>query len=141
METWSAGKAVLHGIGLEITRDFLFFDLLDVLFKENDKKNVIIARKKDIFYSSISNTDRQIIRYVCHLLDKSILLETVITDEETCTNSTSPVQTLDDEGFPRVLSLQFLHHIVQFMVQLQHKVQRKHTTQVPYRNYHLKMQL
>lgn len=86
METWSAGKAVLHGIGLEITRDFLFFDLLDVLFKENDnKKKVIIARKKDIFSSSISNTDRQIIRYACHLLDKTILLETVITDEETCT--------------------------------------------------------
>lgn len=34
METWSAGKAVLQGMGLEITRDFLFFDLLDVLFGE-----------------------------------------------------------------------------------------------------------
>lgn len=31
METWSAGKAVLHGMGLEMTSDFLFFDLLDVL--------------------------------------------------------------------------------------------------------------
>lgn len=34
METWSAGKAVLQGMGLEMTRDFLFFDLLDVLFEE-----------------------------------------------------------------------------------------------------------
>lgn len=28
IETWSAGKAVLHGMGLEITSDFLAFDLL-----------------------------------------------------------------------------------------------------------------
>lgn len=42
METWSVGKAVLHGIGLEITRDFLFFDLLDVLFKENDGKKKLL---------------------------------------------------------------------------------------------------
>lgn len=34
METWSAGKAVLHGMGLEITRDFLVFDLLDVLHEK-----------------------------------------------------------------------------------------------------------
>ncbi len=34
MEMWSAGKAVLQGMGLEITRDFLFFDLPDVLFDE-----------------------------------------------------------------------------------------------------------
>lgn len=33
-ETWSAGKAVLQGMGLEITRDFFFFDLVVVLFKE-----------------------------------------------------------------------------------------------------------
>ena len=30
----------------------------------------------------------------------------------------SPGQTLDDEGFPRMLSLQSLHHAVQLMVQL-----------------------
>lgn len=34
METWSAGKAVLHGMGLEITSDFLVFDLLDVLHEK-----------------------------------------------------------------------------------------------------------
>lgn len=34
METWSAGNAVLQGIGLEITRDFLFFDLPDVLLQK-----------------------------------------------------------------------------------------------------------
>lgn len=32
-----------------------------------------------------------------------------------------PVQALDDERFVRVLSLQFLHHVVQFTVQLQHR--------------------
>lgn len=42
METWSAGKAVLHGMGLEITRDFLFFDLTDVLFKENESKTLLL---------------------------------------------------------------------------------------------------
>ncbi len=36
METWSAGKAVLQGMGLEITRDFLFFDLLVVLLEEKE---------------------------------------------------------------------------------------------------------
>lgn len=36
-------------------------------------------------------------------------------------HSALPVQTLDDESFSRVLSLQFLHHIVQLTVQLQHK--------------------
>lgn len=34
METWSVGNAVLQGMGLEITRDFLFFDLPEVLLKE-----------------------------------------------------------------------------------------------------------
>lgn len=42
METWSAGKAVLHGIGLEITRDFLFFDLLEVLIKKS-MTNILIV--------------------------------------------------------------------------------------------------
>lgn len=32
--------------------------------------------------------------------------------------NTLPVQAFDDESFARVLSLQFLHHIVQLTVQL-----------------------
>lgn len=57
METWSAGKAVLHGIGLEITRDFLFFDLLDVLFKENDnkKKSYYSQKKRYLFLQHIKH--------------------------------------------------------------------------------------
>lgn len=31
METWSLGNAVLQGMGLEMTIDFLFFDLPDTL--------------------------------------------------------------------------------------------------------------
>lgn len=34
METWSVGNAVLQGMGLEMTTDFLFFDLPDALLKE-----------------------------------------------------------------------------------------------------------
>lgn len=34
MDTWSVGNAVLQGMGLEMTRDFLFFDLDVVLFKK-----------------------------------------------------------------------------------------------------------
>lgn len=33
-ETWSVGNAVLQGMGLEMTTDFLFFDLPDALLKE-----------------------------------------------------------------------------------------------------------
>lgn len=51
METWSAGKAVLHGMGLEITRDFLFFDLADVLFKENESEVLLLPEYKDMFCS------------------------------------------------------------------------------------------
>lgn len=34
METWSAGKAVLQGMGLEMAKDFLFFDLPVGLFEK-----------------------------------------------------------------------------------------------------------
>lgn len=57
--------------------------------------------------------------------------------------STLPVQTFDDESFSWVLSLQLLHHIVQFMVQLQDKVKDKHTNTNtrPYMLYYLTMKL
>lgn len=34
MDTWSVGKAVLQGMGLEITIDFLVFDFPDVLLEK-----------------------------------------------------------------------------------------------------------
>ncbi len=47
-------------------------------------------------------------------------------------HSALPVQTLDNESFSRVLSLQFLHHIVQLTVQLQHKHTKPLATQIPH---------
>lgn len=94
METWSAGKAVLQGMGLEITRDFLFFDLPEVLLEE----------------AAHWRFDYSLTRLVGMLKSKNL-----------------PVQTLDDESFSRVLSLQFLHHIVKLVVQLQSNT-NKHCT-------------
>lgn len=37
METWSAGKAVLQGMGLEMARDLLFFDLPVELFEKKEE--------------------------------------------------------------------------------------------------------
>jgi len=44
MEVWSVGKAVLQGMGLEITRDILFFALLVVLFggRQADAYSILI---------------------------------------------------------------------------------------------------
>lgn len=44
METWSAGNAVLQGMGLEIARDFLFFDLPDVLFEDKEPVHISAQR-------------------------------------------------------------------------------------------------
>lgn len=41
METWSVGNAVLQGMGLEMTKDFLFFDLVVMLLEEKVKKKII----------------------------------------------------------------------------------------------------
>lgn len=57
IETWSAGKAVLQGMGLEITRDFLFFDLLDELCEG----------KEHYFIFAIG--------YVCYLLNTQTIDE------------------------------------------------------------------
>lgn len=71
METWSVGKAVLHGIGLEMTKDFRFLDLLVMLLEEDKKMH------KPFF---------------------DLIYVYGIVDEGTC-HSVLPVQTFDDEGF------------------------------------------
>lgn len=42
METWSVGNAVLQGMGLEMTTDFLFFDLVVMLLEEKVKKKILV---------------------------------------------------------------------------------------------------
>lgn len=57
METWSAGNAVLQGMGLEITRDFLFFDLLVVLFEE--KVHLLFLDLDPGFYKSTITKNKE----------------------------------------------------------------------------------
>lgn len=47
METWSTGKAVLQGMGLEMARDLLFFDLPVALFEKKKKKRVLDQKIRD----------------------------------------------------------------------------------------------
>lgn len=95
METWSVGNAVLQGMGLEMTTDFLFFDLPDTLPKEGE----------NILLHNIGA------KYLCWSQWGGI--------------NASPVQTLNNERLPRVLILQLLHYIVEFTIQLQGKRQHK----------------
>lgn len=105
IETWSAGNAVLQGMGLEITSDLLFFDLLDVL---RDKgKHSFSAHTRT--FPSIQNQ------------------RVPLGAEE---EQASPVQALYDKGFPRVLRFHFLHQRVQLVVQLQHKRPGEHSSRV-----------
>lgn len=58
--------------------------------------------------------------------DKSKHLFSACTRKLNNFKNDSPVEALDDEGFPRVLGLHFLHHVVQLMVKLQHQRPHEH---------------